>query len=43
MHGKQFLYYPINPETQQVKLMEEYNCKNGLKTVFGNNILNLEQ
>lgn len=31
MHGKQYLYYPLNPETQQVKLMEEYNCKNGLK------------
>ncbi len=31
MHGKQYLYYPPNKETQQVKLMEEYNCQNGLK------------
>lgn len=31
MHGKQYLYYPANKETNQVKLMEEYYCENGLK------------
>ena len=31
MDGKQLLYFPIENETNSVKLMEEYNCKNGLK------------
>jgi antitoxin component YwqK of YwqJK toxin-antitoxin module len=31
MQGKQYLYYPANTETNQVKLMEEYNCEKGLK------------
>ena len=31
MHGKQYLYYPADKETNAVKLMEEYNCENGLK------------
>ena len=31
MHGKQYLYYPANKETNEVKLMEEYYCENGLK------------
>jgi antitoxin component YwqK of YwqJK toxin-antitoxin module len=31
MHGKQYLYYPANKETNEVKLMEEYDCENGLK------------
>ena len=29
--SKQYLYYPANKETNEVKLMEEYYCENGLK------------
>ena len=31
MEGTQYLYYPADKETNSVKIMEEYNCLNGLK------------
>lgn len=31
MEGTQYLYYPADQETNSVKIMEEYNCLNGLK------------
>ena len=31
MEGTQYLYYPADQETSSVKIMEEYNCLNGLK------------
>jgi antitoxin component YwqK of YwqJK toxin-antitoxin module len=31
MEGTQYLYYPADPETNSLKIMEEYNCSNGLK------------
>ena len=31
MEGTQYLYYPEDEETSSVKIMEEYNCVNGLK------------
>lgn len=31
MEGTQYLYYPADEETNSVKIMEEYNCINGLK------------
>lgn len=31
LEGSQYMYYPENKETKQVKLFEEYYCLNGLK------------